>query len=237
MSSDPFEESHGMPDTATPPKIEFLCAPEDLGVIAEPVPAREALPDWFRRLPAVDKQRLSPTDNALTVKRCMPFLDALTAGWILPLAATVRIETIEAHPLTLSSELSGRIAAPRIAEVRARVAGVVLKRVYREGSDVKQGDVLFLIDPAPFKADHDSARATLAKSPQRMRVLMVGHLRHEKDPQTYFDAVRLLRQQGRRRGHADHAPRPRANIHERVDMRPPRYGRRLSAASGLTVVP
>ena len=74
------------------PRIEFLCAPEDRGVIAEPVPAREALPDWFRRLPAVDKQRLSPTDNALTVKRCMPFLDALTAGWILPLAATVRVE-------------------------------------------------------------------------------------------------------------------------------------------------
>ncbi|EKT4469212.1 efflux RND transporter periplasmic adaptor subunit, partial [Pseudomonas putida] len=63
-----------------------------------------------------------------------------------------------------STELSGRILAPRTAEVRARVAGVVLKRVYREGSDVKQGDVLFLIDPAPFKADHDSARATLAKA-------------------------------------------------------------------------
>lgn len=41
---------------------------------------------------------------------------------------------------------------------------MVLKRVYREGSDVKQGDVLFLIDPAPFKADFDSARATLAKA-------------------------------------------------------------------------
>ena len=74
------------------PRIEFLCAPENLGVIAEPVPARDALPDWFRRLPAVDKERLSVTDNALTVKRCMPFLDAMNAGWVLPLAATVRIE-------------------------------------------------------------------------------------------------------------------------------------------------
>lgn len=74
------------------PQIEFLCAPEDLGVIAAPVPAREALPDWFRRLAPVDKNHLSTTDNALTVKRCMPFLDALMAGWILPLAATVRIE-------------------------------------------------------------------------------------------------------------------------------------------------
>ncbi|MFJ2985385.1 MULTISPECIES: efflux RND transporter periplasmic adaptor subunit [unclassified Pseudomonas] len=76
----------------------------------------------------------------------------------------VRVETLQLQPLAISTELSGRILAPRTAEVRARVAGVVLKRVYREGSDVQQGDVLFLIDPAPFKADHDSARATLAKA-------------------------------------------------------------------------
>ncbi|WP_409288706.1 efflux RND transporter periplasmic adaptor subunit [Pseudomonas sp. KCJK8927] len=76
----------------------------------------------------------------------------------------VRVETVQLQPLAVSTELSGRLLAPRTAEVRARVAGVVLKRVYREGSDVKQGDVLFLIDPAPFKADHDSARATLAKA-------------------------------------------------------------------------
>jgi membrane fusion protein (multidrug efflux system) len=76
----------------------------------------------------------------------------------------VRVETVQVQPLAISTELSGRILAPRTAEVRARVAGVVLKRVYREGSDVKQGQVLFLIDPAPFKADHDSARATLAKA-------------------------------------------------------------------------
>ena len=79
-------------------------------------------------------------------------------------APHVRVETLQLQPLAISSELSGRILAPRTAEVRARVAGVVLKRVYREGSDVKQGDVLFLIDPAPFKAAHDSARATLAKA-------------------------------------------------------------------------
>ncbi|MGE8477234.1 MAG: efflux RND transporter periplasmic adaptor subunit [Pseudomonas shirazensis] len=78
--------------------------------------------------------------------------------------AQVRVETVQVQPLAVTSELSGRILAPRTAEVRARVAGVVLKRVYREGSDVKQGDVLFLIDPAPFKADLDSARATLARA-------------------------------------------------------------------------
>lgn len=78
--------------------------------------------------------------------------------------SAVSIETVHAQPLAISTELNGRILAPRTAEVRARVAGVVLKRVYREGSDVKQGDVLFRIDPAPFKADVDSARAILAKA-------------------------------------------------------------------------
>jgi Family of unknown function (DUF6065) len=73
------------------PRIEFLCAPQDKGVIAEPVPARDVMPGWFKRLPPIDKTRVSVTDNALTVKRCMPFLDALMAGWILPLAATVRL--------------------------------------------------------------------------------------------------------------------------------------------------
>lgn len=81
----------------------------------------------------------------------------------MPLAK-VRIETLEAKPLSISSELSGRIVAPRIAEVRARVAGVVLQRVFNEGHDVKQGDVLFRIDPAPFKADLDSAQASLRKA-------------------------------------------------------------------------
>ncbi|MFJ4113333.1 efflux RND transporter periplasmic adaptor subunit [Pseudomonas sp. NPDC089758] len=81
-----------------------------------------------------------------------------------PPVPQVRVETLQLEPLAISTELSGRMLAPRTAEVRARVAGVVLKRVYREGSDVKQGEVLFLIDPAPFKADHDSARAALARA-------------------------------------------------------------------------
>ncbi|WP_124336780.1 efflux RND transporter periplasmic adaptor subunit [Pseudomonas chlororaphis] len=88
---------------------------------------------------------------------------ASTAEEQAPLAK-VRIETIETRPLSISSELSGRIAAPRIAEVRARVAGVVLQRTFREGTDVKQGDVLFRIDPAPFRADLDSALASLRKA-------------------------------------------------------------------------
>lgn len=74
------------------PLIEFLCQPEDLGVIAEPVAAKTALPAWLRKLPGVDRANLTATNNGLTVKRCMPFLDAMTTGWLIPLAATVRLE-------------------------------------------------------------------------------------------------------------------------------------------------
>ncbi|MHC8358784.1 efflux RND transporter periplasmic adaptor subunit [Pseudomonas sp.] len=76
----------------------------------------------------------------------------------------VSIETLEARPLSVTSELSGRVAAPRIAQVRARVAGVVHKSVFEQGSEVKQGDVLFYIDPAPLQADLDSAVAGLKRA-------------------------------------------------------------------------
>ncbi|HEY9347529.1 MAG TPA: hypothetical protein VIQ53_19555, partial [Inquilinus sp.] len=77
------------------PVIEFVCQPQDHGVIAEPRPAKSVLPDWFRKLPPVDKDHLTVTSTGLTVKRCMPFLDAMTTGWILPLAATVRLDIRE----------------------------------------------------------------------------------------------------------------------------------------------
>lgn len=83
------EEPRASPDA---PAISFRCAPEDAGVIAEPMAAKQAMPDWFKRLPPVQRDVLSPSNTGLTVKRCMPFLDALTTGWIIPLAATVRLE-------------------------------------------------------------------------------------------------------------------------------------------------
>ena len=72
--------------------MEFLCRDEDRGVIPDPVPARTELPGWYRRLPGVDESALSVTNDGMTLKRCMPFLDAMTAGFLLPLAATVRLE-------------------------------------------------------------------------------------------------------------------------------------------------
>jgi membrane fusion protein (multidrug efflux system) len=63
-----------------------------------------------------------------------------------------------------TTELPGRVEASRVAQVRARVTGIVQKRMFREGSDVKAGQVLFAIDPAPYQATVDSAKAALAKA-------------------------------------------------------------------------
>lgn len=76
----------------TQPRLTFLCRKEDEGVIPAPVRAKTALPDWFRQLPAVSETHVSPTNSGLTVKRCMPFLDAMATGWVIGLAASVRME-------------------------------------------------------------------------------------------------------------------------------------------------
>ncbi|MFH6582923.1 efflux RND transporter periplasmic adaptor subunit [Pseudomonas kulmbachensis] len=100
------------------------------------------------------------TALALAISAC----DKNPVAETKPALAKVSTEVIATAPLSVSNELSGRVVAPRVAQVSARVAGVVLKRAFTEGSEVKQGDVLFLIDPAPFKADLDSAQAALRKS-------------------------------------------------------------------------
>ncbi len=76
----------------------------------------------------------------------------------------VSVVTIAPGKLALTTELPGRIEAVRTADVRARVAGIVQQRVFHEGSDVKAGDVLFRIDPAPFRAAYDSATAAVARA-------------------------------------------------------------------------
>lgn len=76
----------------------------------------------------------------------------------------VAVITVTPEPLVTTTELPGRLEATRLAQVRARVPGIVLKRVFREGSDVEAGDVLFQIDPAPYRAAQNSAKAALKKA-------------------------------------------------------------------------
>lgn len=76
----------------------------------------------------------------------------------------VSVLTVAPEDVPILNELPGRIAPTRIAEVRPRVSGIVVARVFEQGSIVKEGDVLYRIDPAPFKVQVDSARATLQRA-------------------------------------------------------------------------
>ncbi|NEX22654.1 efflux RND transporter periplasmic adaptor subunit [Thiorhodococcus mannitoliphagus] len=76
----------------------------------------------------------------------------------------VSVVTAHVQSVPLTRELVGRLAATRTAQVRARVAGIVLERVYTEGTDVKQGQVLFRIDPAQLEAKLKAEEAALAKA-------------------------------------------------------------------------
>lgn len=76
------------------------------------------------------------------------------------------VGVVKAQPVAapLTKDLVGRLSAFRSADVRARVAGVLLKRVYEEGTDVKKGQVLFEIDPSVYQANLSSAQANLASA-------------------------------------------------------------------------
>ena len=78
----------------------------------------------------------------------------------------VSVVTIAPESLSLTTELPGRIDPVRVAQVRARVDGIVLHRNFHEGADVTNGQVLYEIDSAPYKAAVDSANASLTQAQQ-----------------------------------------------------------------------
>ena len=79
-------------------------------------------------------------------------------------AVEVGVVPVAPRTIGLVSELPGRLEASRVAQVRARVAGILQKRLFREGSDVKAGQLLFEIDSAPYRAAAASAEASLARA-------------------------------------------------------------------------
>jgi membrane fusion protein (multidrug efflux system) len=81
-----------------------------------------------------------------------------------PPPTEVGIVVARAETLPVTNNLPGRIAPTRIAEVRPRVSGIVVERVFQQGSIVKEGDVLYRIDPAPFRVRVESAAATLKRA-------------------------------------------------------------------------
>ncbi|MBB3610627.1 efflux RND transporter periplasmic adaptor subunit [Rhizobium sp. BK602] len=81
-----------------------------------------------------------------------------------PPPPAVGFVTVTPETLPMTTELPGRVAATRVAEVRPRVTGIVTEQVFQQGTLVSQGDVLYKIDPAPFQAQADSAAATLRRA-------------------------------------------------------------------------
>ena len=81
-----------------------------------------------------------------------------------PPPAEVGVVTVEPQSVNLVSDLPGRLEASRVAQVRARVAGIVQKRLFTEGSQVKAGQKLFQIDPATYQTTVSSAQAALARA-------------------------------------------------------------------------
>ena len=106
----------------------------------------------------------------------------------------VTVLAVEPQDVPLTSGFTGRLSAYREANVLARVSGVLLKRLYKEGTEVKAGQPLFQIDPAPYRATLDAALAALAQASanatnahanaQRDRDLISSHLVSEQQLDT-----------------------------------------------------
>ena len=103
------------------------------------------------------KKNLVLTAALSGLAACSPPQDAAPAS--PPPSVTVLV--LQAAPVVLSDELPGRVAALRTADIRPQVGGIVQRRLFEQGSEVKAGQTLFQLNPAPFQADADAAAAAL----------------------------------------------------------------------------
>lgn len=113
----------------------------------------------------------------------------------------VSVVTLQPERVTITTELSGRTSAYLIAEVRPQVNGIIQKRLFTEGADVKAGDVLYQIDPALYQAAYDSARASLARAEANVTSIRYRSERYKElvaikavSRQDYDDTVAALKQ-------------------------------------------
>ncbi|HHG0704207.1 TPA: efflux RND transporter periplasmic adaptor subunit [Klebsiella pneumoniae] len=100
----------------------------------------------------------------------------------------VNVFTLRTQPVVISSRLPGRTTAVRTAEVRPQVNGIILHRLFEEGTEVKAGEPLYQIDPAMYKAAYDKAKATLKNAEalqRRYRSLVADNAISKQD---YDDA-------------------------------------------------
>ncbi|THB85869.1 efflux RND transporter periplasmic adaptor subunit [Pantoea allii] len=91
----------------------------------------------------------------------------------------VGVVTLKTEPLKISTELPGRTSAYRVAEVRPQVSGIILKRNFIEGSDIKAGQSLYQIDPATYQASYDSAKGDLIQAQANARIAQLTVKRYK----------------------------------------------------------
>jgi membrane fusion protein (multidrug efflux system) len=87
--------------------------------------------------------------------------------------------TVAPQPVTLTTVLSGRTSAYLVADVRPQVSGIVQKRLFTEGSDVKEGELLYQIDPATYQAAYDNAKAALTKTEANAQAIRLKAERYD----------------------------------------------------------
>jgi len=133
---------------------------------------------------------------ALLLTACKPAQKAPQAA--TPEVATV---TVTQQHVLLTTELPGRTAPYLIAEIRPQVNGLILKRLFTEGSDVKKGQELYQIDPAPFQAALDNAKAALGRAQANLPAIQSRVQRYQQaladravSQQDYDDAAAALKQ-------------------------------------------
>ena len=102
--------------------------------------------------------------SALLLAACGAKNDAPPAGGGTPPPPEVGVVTVTPGSVGLVNELPGRLEPTRVAQVRARSTGILQKRLFTEGSDVKAGQALFQIDDAPYRAAMESAQASVAQA-------------------------------------------------------------------------
>jgi len=122
-------------------------------------------PPVQRRAPGLVASALLAPALALLLAGCGPSPSpGAPAAGAAPPPVEVGVVTVAPGAVGMVVDLPGRTEASRIAQVRARVAGVVKRRLFREGSDVRAGQALFQIDDAPYRAALAGAEATLARA-------------------------------------------------------------------------
>ena len=113
----------------------------------------------------------------------------------------VSVVTVQPQAVTLTVELPGRTSAYRIAEIRPQVNGLIQKRLFTEGTVVNAGDILYQIDPAPFEAALQNAKAALIRSKASLPAVQSRAGRYKEllaekavSQQDYDDALSALQQ-------------------------------------------